>query len=274
MERLRKRLKKFLYGSCPGYRGRFPYFGAMVHFPLNSFAFALACEEGIYEAQNVRLLRSLVGPGTWMFDVGANIGLMSLPVLNGEREARALSFEPSPNTAPWLERTIAGSPYAERWRLVRKVAGRKIGTTEFHVSPPTFDLFDGVPQSDRIRGGVVHRLEMTTLDAEWDALGCPQVSVIKIDVEGWESEVLAGAGKLITAQKPPILLEWNKANLRVAGVAFTALLDMARDLGYRILNLPDFIEVGDAEVLRLQMLRGESFLLIPSGAKVAAKALL
>jgi hypothetical protein len=43
-------------------------------------------------------------------------------------------------------------------------------------------------------------------------------------------------------------------------------------LGYRVLNLPDFIEVADADILRLQMLRGESFLLMPAGEKVPASA--
>ena len=272
MNKLRKKFKKFLYGQCPGYRGRFPYFGAMVHFPLNSFAFAMACEEGIYEAENVRLLRSFVGPDTWMFDVGTNIGLMSLPVLQGEPKARVLCLEPSPNTVPYLERTITASPYADRWRLVPKVAGRATGVTEFNVCPPTFDLFDGVPQSDRIHGGAIEQLEMTTLDAEWKALGCPRVTAIKIDVEGWEREVLAGAEQLIGSQRPPILVEWNETNLRAAGVAYFELLGIARTLGYRVLNLPDFIEVADADVLRLQMLRGESFLLMPTGEKVPASA--
>lgn len=260
---VKKRLKKLLYGQCPGYRGRFPYCGATVHFPLNSFAFAAACEQGIYEADNMRLLRFLVKPETWMFDVGANIGLMSIPVLSSEREVKVLSFERSPNTAPWLEKTIAGSPYADRWRLVRKVAGRKIGMTGFHVSPPAFDLFDGVPPSDRIHGSVVQQLEMTTLDVEWELLGRPPVSVVKIDVEGWEMEVLAGARQLIDSQRAPILLEWNVAHLAAAGAEPGQLLAMARTSSYRVFKVPEFVEVADDDALRLQMLRGESFLLMP-----------
>ena len=263
MINLRKLLKKLIYGRCPGFRGRFPYFGAMVHFPLRSFAFAAVCEDGIYEAENVRLLRFLAKPDTWMFDVGANIGLMSLPVLHGEPQLKVLSFEPSPNTAPWLERTIAGSRYADRWKLVQKVAGRSAGTTGFHVSPAAFDLFDGVPQSARIRGSVVQQLEMTTVDKEWEALGRPAVSVVKIDVEGWEMEVLAGARQLIESQRPPILLEWNAAHLQTAGVKPGALLEMARHSNYRLFKAPEFVEVSDNNSLGLQMLRGESFLLMP-----------
>jgi FkbM family methyltransferase len=263
MINLRKKLKIFIYGHAPGFRGRFPYYGAQVYFPRNSFAFAGACESGVYERENARLLRHLAKPGTWMFDVGANIGLMALPVLHDNKEVKVLSFEPSPNTAPFLRRTIADSRYKDRWHLVTKAAGVAVGTTEFHVSPASFDLFDGVAQTGRIRGGRAVQLEMTTLDAEWDALGRPKVSVIKIDVEGWESEVLAGAGELVSAQRPSILLEWNAANLAASGVAKETLLQMASKMGYRVLNLPDFTEVQDEVILELQMLRGENFLLSP-----------
>lgn len=33
---LRQHIKTWLYGSCPGFAGRFPYFGVTVHFPRNS----------------------------------------------------------------------------------------------------------------------------------------------------------------------------------------------------------------------------------------------
>lgn len=264
MSKLRKRFKRLLYGHCPGYRGRFPYFGAQVHFPPNSFAFLAACDHGVYERENTKLLRFLAKPGTWMFDVGANIGLMALPVLKDNPEVKVLSFEPSPNTLPFLKRTIEGSPYRNRWQLVSKAVGRSPGTTEFHVSPASFDLFDSIAHGGRIRGATSVQLEMTTLDHEWQQLGRPAVSVIKIDVEGWESEVLQGAKELIGSQRPGILLEWNEVNLAPAGVSAGALLKLAEDMDYRLFNLPDFVEICDARALELQMLRGESFLLSPA----------
>jgi FkbM family methyltransferase len=263
MEKLRKKLKKLLYGRVPGFRGKFPYYGAQVHFPPNSFAFLAACEQGVYERDNTILLRRLAKPSTWMFDVGANIGLMALPVLHDNREVKVLSFEPSPNTAPYLQKTIEGSPCKDRWMLVNKAVGRSVGTTEFHVSPVSFDLFDSIAQGGRIRGAKAVQVEMTTLDAEWTKLGCPRVAVIKIDVEGWECEVLRGASQLIAAQRPGILLEWNETNLAPAGVATGTLLELAREMDYRLFNLPDFVEIRDAAALDLQMLRGESFLLSP-----------
>src|SRR5207302_6765911 len=101
-----KALKRWLYGSCPGFAGSFPYFGTNVYFPKGSLCFRAACEQGIFEAENVRLLQGICRPGSHMFDVGANLGLMALPVLRHVAGCKVVSFEPSPNTLPWLERTI------------------------------------------------------------------------------------------------------------------------------------------------------------------------
>ncbi len=78
---LTKRAKKLLYGKFPGFAGSFPYCGVKVYFPANSLIFQRACEEKIYERDLVRLLSALVRPETAYFDVGANIGLMSIPIL-------------------------------------------------------------------------------------------------------------------------------------------------------------------------------------------------
>src|SRR5437870_2349214 len=97
---LRKRIKFWLYGSCPGFRGSFPYFGSRVFFPANSLSFLAVCQQGIFEYDPLRALLSQVRPHTWMFDIGANIGLMAVPVLQREPRVHVLSFEPSPNTLP------------------------------------------------------------------------------------------------------------------------------------------------------------------------------
>ena len=51
------------------------------------------------------------------------------------------------------------------------------------------------------------RVEATTLDDEWRASGSPEISVLKVDVEGGEPPVLRGATALLGAQRPALLLE-------------------------------------------------------------------
>ena len=56
---IRKRLKYWLCGKCPGFAGTFPYYGTQVYFPKDSISFRAVCEQGIFEADNVRLLQNL-----------------------------------------------------------------------------------------------------------------------------------------------------------------------------------------------------------------------
>ena len=94
-----------------------PYYGARVYFPKGSYIFHMLCEQGIYEGENIKVINSLVDPGTTYIDVGANIGLMAVPVLNNQ-DCSVISFEPSPNVLTFLERTASESQYRNRWKVI------------------------------------------------------------------------------------------------------------------------------------------------------------
>jgi len=64
MIKFRRKIKKWLFGSCPGIKGAFPYYGVKVYFPKNSLIFQLACEQSVYEHENIKMLLSLIKPDT------------------------------------------------------------------------------------------------------------------------------------------------------------------------------------------------------------------
>jgi FkbM family methyltransferase len=70
--------------------------------------------------------------------------------------------------------------------------------------------FDGLRNTGRKKGGSAVTVPISTLDAEWREVGKPNVSLIKIDVEGAELGVLRGGSECIGQCKPAILLEWTK----------------------------------------------------------------
>ena len=257
----RKRVKCWLYGSCPGFAGSFPYFGTKVHFPPRSWSFYAACEQGIFERDNVRVLQSLIRPSTTMFDVGANIGLMAIPVLQRCADCQVVSFEPSANVLPSLRRTIAGSPHGSRWRLVEKAVGAVEGSAQFALSTQAESLFDGFRNTQRASASASVTVQVTTLDAAWHALGQPAVSLIKCDVEGADLDVLEGARTCLAATGATILTEWNAINLAAYQCPPTALLEFGRSVGYRVFAVPGFAEISDATALQLHMIETESFLL-------------
>src|ERR1051326_4062271 len=107
--RLRKYAKKLIFGSAPYFRGQFTYYGHAVHFPLGSEIFKFACEQGIYERETLYLIMSIVKPGTTYFDVGANIGLLSVPIVAERPGVQVVSIEASPTVLPFLNKTHAAA---------------------------------------------------------------------------------------------------------------------------------------------------------------------
>ena len=260
---LRSALKQRVFERVPGLRGSFSYYGTRVYFPEHSLIFRLACEQGVYEHENLKLLLSLVRPEGWYFDVGANIGLLSVPVLASASGCRVLSVEPSPVTFACLARTRECSSFRDRWQVLEAVAGNTEGETDLYVFPGGLGAFDGT--RDTARGGDARtiRVPMTTLDTVWEGLGCPAVTVIKIDVEGGELSVLTGAARCIRERRPPILLEINTVNVHAYGLEPEIFLDYAAHNGYSLFASPGLIPVTTPGGLRTQMLRTENFLLFP-----------
>ncbi len=267
----RKRVKWWLYGYCPGLAGSFPYYGTRVYFPRGSVLFDIACEQGVFEHDNVVLICSLLQPGSVYFDVGANIGLMAIPALRSCSSCIVVSLEPSPNTLPYLRLTAAGSGYHDRWRIVGKAAAAAPGAQEFFTAAPDRGAFDGFRDTGRAGVGSTLAVPVTTIDEEWETLGRPAVSVIKIDVEGAETQVLQGASECISHEQPYLLVEWTAANLRAYSIPPEYLLELADRMDYGVFALPHIVPIECERTLALQLSRGESFLLIPGAGRRSRK---
>jgi FkbM family methyltransferase len=265
MNNLRRIIKKWLYGKCPGFAGSFPYFDTKVYFPKDSLIFRVACEQGFYEKDNLHILSSLVKPNSTYFDIGANIGLMSIPILHTNDSCTVVSFEPSPNTLHFLNHTADNSRFTDRWKVVGKAVSSQVGTLDFFIASPDMGAFDGFKDTQRANTNNRIEVPVTTIDVEWESLGKPAVSVIKIDVEGSELEALQGGANCIEAEKPTILIEWNATNLKAYDCSPESLLIFAEKHDYLICSLPNLVPILDPNFLRIHMIKTESFLLLAKG---------
>jgi len=264
MMTLRRRVKYLLHNWCPGFAGRFSYYGTTVHFPPGAPLFREICERGSFEPAVIARLEHLAAEGTTVFDVGANIGLMAIPVLRRRATCRVVSFEPSPNSLPYLQRTARGAGFGERWLVVGKAVAAAVGALDFAVGHPSDALFEGLGSAGRIADARIIQVPATTVDEEWAALGRPPVSVLKIDVEGAEGLVLEGARRMVEACRPAILLEWADAYLAHFGTKADALLSWSQEWGYRLYSVPAGTPVTDPQLLAVQMLNCQNFLLLSS----------
>lgn len=151
---------------------------------------------GTYERPTAALVGRLLAPGMTVLDVGAHLGyytLLASSLVGPGGSVRA--FEPDPETRRFLERNVAENGIQDRVRVVSKA----VGATEGRL--PLFRHAADSGSSSLLRreaGGISPvEVEVTTLDAWAASEGWPGVDLVKIDVEGGEAAVLAGAAGLV-----------------------------------------------------------------------------
>src|ERR1700761_7383765 len=131
---IKRIIKQHVFKPYWNFKGSFIYYGQKVFFPKNSFIFLRAVSEGIYESYNLNIINTLIKPGTTVFDIGANIGLMSLPILYCNSDINLISVEASPNTNPYLKKTHRANKNNNRWDIVDKAVSDKAQKVTFQLA--------------------------------------------------------------------------------------------------------------------------------------------
>lgn len=158
-------------------------------------------------SDNLRLFeiyRQYCRPASTAVDVGANVGMHSLVFshLVGN-EGRVFSFEPSPRILQRAAENIRLNP-ATNIELISKALGSAVGTVGF------LDLADQANIGEsRVRRDAAGQVAMDTLDNVLATAHARNVSLVKIDVEGFEREVLQGAQDTLRNEKPTLVIECN-----------------------------------------------------------------
>jgi FkbM family methyltransferase len=178
-----------------------------------------------------RLYRQFVGPGDLVFDVGAHVGdrIASFRRIG----ARVIAVEPQPALARTL-RLLYGRDRAVT--IESAAVGRQTGSIDLRINldNPTVstasDAFikaaDGAWGWEGQRWSKTVRVPVTTLDTLIGRHGMP--AFIKLDVEGFEVEALAG----LTQPVPALSFEFTTIQRQLA----TAGIERCAALGFRLYN--------------------------------------
>ena len=169
-------------------------------------------------------------------DVGAHLGAWTLPMARAVGETgRVHAFEPIPFLNAALRKTALANG------LVQVVLdGRALGSA---AGPSVFTIVNGgrgrgnVGMSglgERPGGGEAIRVEVTTLDAFAAERKLNRLDFLKIDVEGFEAQVLAGGRDTLERFHPTIVFETGNEDRDQR----LAIRDTLRPLNYRLLGIP------------------------------------
>lgn len=183
-----------------------------------------------FEAGPVEALRPLVRPGVTVIDVGANIGFFTARFGRWVSEGgRVIAIEPEKTNFDRLRRHIARRGLEEVVDLLQAVAADAAGELQLNINPHH-------PGDHRI-GDAGVPVKAVTIDALLAARGWPEFGLIKIDVQGAEARVLAGASDTIDRFHPALFVEIDDAALSGAGSGADELIASITGRGYRIHRL-------------------------------------
>lgn len=158
------------------------------------------------------LLRHLEPDGVFL-DVGAHLGYYA--VMAAERVRLAVAFEPDDRVLPYLRRNARRAGV----EVVESAVGDHVGSAAFE---PGAD-----PATSRLAPTGAIRVPVTTLDAvvaerDWRVTG------VKVDAEGADLRVLAGAEALMRRDQPLVALEFDPSQ------GIDALLHLAGRVEYGV----------------------------------------
>jgi FkbM family methyltransferase len=159
--------------------------------------------EGSYELKVQELVSSILGPGKTLFDVGANFGYYS--ILATRLGAQAVAFEPDPANLREFLQHVELNGLGDRIRLERMAVFSRTG--EIVLDRAGGETPHGnahVSASDSLTSGAI-RVLCTSLDDF--VLSSPVPTLVKMDVEGAESDVLKGAERLFESARPLLICE-------------------------------------------------------------------
>jgi FkbM family methyltransferase len=172
-------------------------------------------------------------PGDWAIDVGANVGSVAGQMCRAVgREGRVWAFEPIPRNLERLRR-LAEANNLSQLEIFDCALSSETGKAA--ISQPGEGLSGHASfTASWITGEPLEVVTQRLDDLTAEVNEARPLRLLKIDVEGFEREVLEGAEATIRRFRPLIYCEFNDIILRDAGSSSQALLEAFAGLGYRV----------------------------------------
>jgi FkbM family methyltransferase len=195
---------------------------------------------GGYDVDKVTAMLSFLRPGGTALDVGANIGFYTVPLAIRAKTigAKVVAFEPVQSNLTWLCDNLYLNDCFDVVEVIPKALGDYSGSANIVLAE---DFLTGsvvgnavittpVLYRERYAQCATTQIKIDTLDRSWSGEG--RIDVIKVDIEGNETEFLKGGRKTIAAHRPVLLIEVNRGHQDMRGINFNELMPSLLPAGY------------------------------------------
>ena len=216
----------------PAFAAVMPVMRTKAGFRLHGSAVDYTCDWirvfGNHEISTERFIDAHARRGSRMLDIGSNVGYFAFysALVAG---TESIAFEPNPAVTQSLRKTIATNNCADRVRVMQTALGAEDQSGRLVPDATKADLGGSRIEQDDQGGISVQRLDsVEKREGRFD-----NVSVVKIDVEGWELSVLRGMPEFLARERPALAVEDLHENYSIEGRRGGELEAILTNLGYR-----------------------------------------
>ncbi len=188
---------------------------------------------GEWSETEVELFRFLLPPNGVCIEVGSNIGGHAVPLAKICKEGRVYCFEPQRPIFHVLCGNLAINNclnVTARYQGVGSTTGiAQIEVCDYSTTwnYGSFSLSKGFSSEEKFKGSVWREaVEVISLDNDPEISSLSNIDFIKVDAEGFETEVLKGSKQIISKHKPDLFIEANDA------VSVDTIIGALSQIGY------------------------------------------
>lgn len=201
--------------------------------PVSNFGQSLLVNGG-YEPELTGMVRSVLHEGGTFVDVGANEGWFT--VVAGRAvgpKGRVLALEPQSRLQEVIRRNCE-SNQIHNVTLFRTAVGSQTGTCPIYLTPDVNTGASGMQASTKYKLPT-EETPISPLSVLFERAGIDHVDCLKMDIEGFEWDVIHGAEEIFSNHRVRhICMEVHPTILRTRGFDVQNLISKMRKWGYRI----------------------------------------
>lgn len=180
--------------------------------PLEESVCAHLIAHGTWEPWIEKVVLGLLRPGDNVVEVGGHVGFYTLAMAQRVgRTGSVLTFEANPRLAALSARSIRLNGYAPWVQIVQKAASDASGSVRFSTSRQ-YGGGGHVYVGENTLGGDTQVLEVDAV--RLDDVDLPSVRLLRVDAEGSEPLILAGAENLLRQPDIILCIEWDVVQMR------------------------------------------------------------